>query len=172
MENAATAAIRISTVFFYSTIRSERTGHHSDGRCARLEKERICLAKIRNQQPPETLQDAHPEAGWLTAVRAADSRKALDIKVLDLTGITSFTDYFVICSGTNSRQIQAISDEVGQRLKKAGDLPISLEGYEQAEWILMDYGDFIVHVFSQKAREYYDLERLWRQGKEIEVPAD
>jgi ribosome-associated protein len=106
------------------------------------------------------------------AVRAADSRKAQDIKVLDLSGITSFTDYFVICSGSNSRQIQAIADEVSQRLKKRGELPISLEGYEQAEWILMDYGDFIVHVFSAKAREYYDLERLWRQAKEVEVRAE
>ena len=117
----------------------------------------------------ETTQE---EPAWLTAVRAADSRKALDMKVLDLSGITSFTDYFIICSGSNSRQIQAIADEVSQRLKKRGELPISLEGYEQAEWILMDYADFIVHIFSAKAREYYDLERLWRQGKEVEIPAE
>ena len=123
----------------------------------------------RKQPIQETSQS---EPAWLTAVRAADSRKALDIKVLDLTGITSFTDHFVICTGSNSRQIQAIADEVSQRLKKRGELPISLEGYEQAEWILMDYADFIVHIFSAKAREYYDLERLWRQAKEIEIPAE
>ncbi len=123
-------------------------------------------------QETQAVEEIQNEPGWVAAVRAADSRKALDIKVLDLTGITSFTDYFVICSGTNSRQIQAIADEVSLRLKKQNDLPISLEGYEQAEWILMDYGDFIVHVFSQKAREYYDLERLWRQGKEVELPAE
>jgi ribosome-associated protein len=123
----------------------------------------------RKQPVHETAQE---EPAWLTAVRAADSRKALDIKVLDLSGITSFTDYFVICSGSNSRQIQAIADEVSQRLKKRGELPISLEGYEQAEWILMDYADFIVHIFSAKAREYYDLERLWRQAKEVEIPAE
>jgi ribosome-associated protein len=123
----------------------------------------------RKQPIQETAQE---EPAWLTAVRAADSRKAQDIKVLDLTGITSFTDHFVICSGSNSRQIQAIADEVSQRLKKRGELPISLEGYEQAEWILMDYADFIVHIFSVKAREYYDLERLWRQAKDVEIPAE
>jgi ribosome-associated protein len=122
------------------------------------------------KQPIQNTPDH--EAAWLTAVRAADSRKAQDIKVLDLSGITSFTDYFVICAGSNSRQIQAIADEISQRLKKRGELPISLEGYEQAEWILMDYADFIVHVFSPKAREYYDLERLWRQANEVEIPAE
>jgi ribosome-associated protein len=92
--------------------------------------------------------------------------------VLDLTGITSFTDYFVICSGANIRQIQAISDEIGQKLKAAGELPSSVEGYEQGDWILSDYGDFLVHVFSPKAREYYDLERLWRAAKVIPIPAE
>src|SRR6185437_5552618 len=102
---------------------------------------------------------------WLLAVRAAESKKATDIKVLDLTGITSFADYFVICTGANSKQVQAIADEVGMQLKKLGEQPISLEGYTQAEWILSDYGDLLVHVFSTKAREYYDLERLWRAAK-------
>jgi len=90
--------------------------------------------------------------------------------VLDLRGVTSFTDYFIICTGSNSRQIQSISDEVGLRLKKLGSLPISLEGYENAEWILADYGDFIVHIFSERARLYYDLERLWRQARVVEIP--
>jgi ribosome-associated protein len=105
-------------------------------------------------------------------VRAAESKKATDIKVLDLSGVTSFTDYFVICTGANARQIQAISDEVGQQLKKIGEMPISVEGYNQAEWILADYGDFIVHIFSAKAREYYNLERLWRSAKAVEIPAE
>jgi len=90
--------------------------------------------------------------------------------VLDLRGVTSFTDYFIICTGSNSRQIQSISDEVGLRLKKLGSLPISLEGYENAEWILADYGDFIVHIFSERARLYYDLERLWRQARVVDIP--
>lgn len=92
--------------------------------------------------------------------------------MLDLTGITSFADYFVICTGANSKQVQAIADEVGQQLKKAGESPISLEGYGQAEWILADYGDLLVHVFSPQAREYYDLERLWRAAKSVPIPAE
>ncbi len=108
---------------------------------------------------------------WLRAVRAAESKKATDIKVLDLTGITSFADFFVICTGANQRQIQAISDEVNLQLKQAGELPISVEGYNQADWVLADYGDLLVHIFSPKAREYYDLERLWRSAKTVEIPA-
>ncbi len=104
---------------------------------------------------------------WAIAVRAAESKKASDIRVLDLRDITSFTDTFVICTGSNSRQIQAISEEVNLKLKQAGQLPLSLEGFEHAEWILADYGDFIVHIFSEKARLYYDLERLWRQAKDV-----
>lgn len=106
----------------------------------------------------------------MVAVRAAESKKATDIKVLDLTGVTSFADYFVICSGSNSKQVQAIADEVGMQMKKLNEHPISVEGYSQAEWILADYGDILVHVFSTKAREYYDLERLWRAAKKVPVP--
>jgi ribosome-associated protein len=79
----------------------------------------------------------------------------------------------VICTGSNQRQVQAISDEVGLRLKReAGELPISLEGYEQAEWILADYGDLLVHIFSPKSREYYGLERLWRNAATVEIPPE
>ncbi len=78
--------------------------------------------------------------------------------MLDLGGVTSFADYFVICTGNNSKQVQAIADEVGWQLKKVNEHPISVEGYTQAEWILADYGDLLIHVFSTKAREYYDLE--------------
>jgi ribosome-associated protein len=92
--------------------------------------------------------------------------------VLDLTGITSFADFFVICTGANARQVQAISDEVNLQLKRqAGELPISVEGYNQADWVLADYGDLLVHIFSPKAHEYYGLERLWRSAKTIQVPA-
>lgn len=109
----------------------------------------------------------------MIAVRAAESKKATDIKVLDLTGITSFADYFVICNGSNQRQIQAISDEIGMQLKqRAHELPKSVEGYNQAEWVLADYGDLLIHIFSHKAREYYDLERLWRNAKSLEVPPE
>jgi ribosome-associated protein len=110
---------------------------------------------------------------WLVAVRAAESKKATDIKVLDLTGITSFADYFVICTGANQRQVQAISDEVGFQLKyQAGEMANSVEGYSQAEWVLADYGDLLVHIFSPKSREYYGLERLWRSAKTLEIPPE
>ena len=105
----------------------------------------------------------------MMAVRAAESKKAADIKVLDLTGITSFTDRFVICTGSNPKQVQAISDEITQQLKNnRGELPLSVEGYNQAEWVLIDYADFLVHIFSPKARDYYALERLWRNAKTLE----
>ena len=103
-------------------------------------------------------------------MRAAEAKKATDITVLDLTGVTSFADFFVICTGANARQIQAITDEVGVQLKRRGELPLSVEGYPQAEWVLADYGDFLVHVFSPKSRAYYDLERLWRNAKHVPIP--
>lgn len=106
---------------------------------------------------------------WLTAVHAADSKQAKEIRVLDLRDITSFADYFVVCSGSNSRQIQAIVDEVQLSLKKLGEHANSIEGYENAEWVLMDYGDYLIHVFSEKARTYYDLERLWRDAKVVDL---
>jgi ribosome-associated protein len=107
---------------------------------------------------------------WLTAVRAAESKKAADIRVLDLREVTTFADYFVICSGTNTRQIQAISDEIGAQLSGRGEHPISVEGYDNADWILVDYGDYLIHVFSEKARAYYDLDRLWRHAREVTIP--
>jgi ribosome-associated protein len=103
-------------------------------------------------------------------VRAAESKKAAGIVVLDLQGITSFADYFVICSGNNTRQIQAISDEIGKQLSEFGELPNSIEGFQNAEWVLADYGDYIIHIFSEHARSYYDLERLWRDAKQVVIP--
>jgi ribosome-associated protein len=116
------------------------------------------------------IQSAIPS--WLVAVRAAESKKATDVKVLDLAGVTSFADYFVICTGANQRQVQAIGDEVALQLKEAGELPNSVEGYTQAEWVLLDYGDLLIHVFSTKARDYYGLERLWRHARTVEIPPE
>jgi len=107
-----------------------------------------------------------------TAIHAAGEKKAIDIVVLDLREIATFTDYFVIASGTNERQVQAISDGVVDTLKKAGSPAARVEGYKTAEWILLDYGDFVVHVFDDKARKFYDLERLWRESKRVELPAE
>jgi ribosome-associated protein len=108
----------------------------------------------------------------LTALSAASEKKALEIVVLDLREIATFTDYFLITSGANERQVQAISDEVVEKLKKSGTPAARVEGYRTAEWILMDYGDFVVHVFADKARKFYDLERLWREGRRVELPAE
>ena len=106
------------------------------------------------------------------ALGACDEKKAEEVTILELEKNSgAFTDYFVICSGTNPRQIQAISDEVELRLKRAGVYPNSIEGYKQAEWVLIDYVDFVVHVFSESARKYYDLERLWRSATKV-TPAD
>jgi ribosome-associated protein len=119
------------------------------------------------------IQAAAPTPTWLIACRAAESKKAADTLVLDLRGITAFADFFVIATGANPRQVQAISDEVSLQLKQqVGELPFSVEGYNQAEWVLADYGDLLVHIFSPKAREYYSLERLWRSAKTIEIPAE
>ena len=106
------------------------------------------------------------------ALHAASEKKALEPVVLDLREIASFTDFFVIVSGANERQVQAISDEIYESLKKAGHTAARVEGYKTAEWILLDYGDFVVHVFEQKARKFYDLERLWRESKRVELPAE
>lgn len=106
------------------------------------------------------------------ALSAAGEKKANDTVVLDLREIASFTDYFVITSGTNERQVQAISDGIVETLKKAGTPAARVEGYKSAEWILLDYGDFVVHVFDDKARKFYDLERLWRESKRVELPPE
>src|ERR1700748_607691 len=105
----------------------------------------------------------------LEAVHACEDKKAEDLAILELDkGSGAFTDFFVICSGSNPRQVQAISDEVEQRLSRAGERPANVEGYNQAEWVLLDYVDFVVHVFSEKAREFYDLERLWKSAKHLD----
>ena len=105
------------------------------------------------------------------AVNAAEDKKASDLVALDISGIASFTDYFLFCTGDSSRQMQAIADEVEQKLKKFGIRPSHVEGYQNAEWILMDYIDLVIHIFSRSARAYYDLERLWRDGKKLDTSA-
>jgi len=110
--------------------------------------------------------------GWLTAVRAAQAKQASDIKVLDLRKIASFADFFVICTGSNPKQIQAISEEVGKQLAVAGEYPVSVEGYQNSDWVLADYGNYLIHVFSPAARNYYDLDRLWRHAQTIEIPEE
>jgi ribosome-associated protein len=106
------------------------------------------------------------------AIQACLEKKAEELSILEMEkGSGAFTDYFVLCSGTNPRQVQAIADEVELRLKNADLRPAHVEGYKQAEWVLLDYVDFVVHIFSEKARKFYDLERLWKSAKRLE-PSD
>ncbi|HEX7313181.1 MAG TPA: ribosome silencing factor [Pyrinomonadaceae bacterium] len=107
------------------------------------------------------------------ALHAASEKKAHDLVVLDLREVASFTDYFVIASGTNVRQVQAVADEVQEQLRKQLNVrPARVEGYNSAEWVLLDYGDFIFHVFEEKSRRFYDLERLWRDAARVPLPPD
>ena len=105
-----------------------------------------------------------------TVIEAAQDRKASGVVVLDLKKAGAFTDYFVICSATNPRQVQAIADAVEAALKLQKQRPSLVEGYARAEWILLDYFDFVVHVFSRHARDFYGLDRLWGSATRIEVP--
>ena len=107
------------------------------------------------------------------AIKSASDKKAFDMIALDLRKIASFTEYFLIFSGANQRQTQAIADGIEEELKKKlKNRAIRIEGYRTADWILMDYGDFVVHIFEKKARETYDLQRLWRDAKLVELPED
>ena len=100
---------------------------------------------------------------------AADNKKAFDTLILDLRGLTYIADYFVICSGSNTTQVSAIAEEVGHILAKAGEHPSHVEGGAESNWVLMDYGDVVVHVFEEQARAYYGLEKLWSDAPRIPV---
>lgn len=105
------------------------------------------------------------------ALTCASEKQAFGLVALDLREIASFTEFFIIASGANQRQVQAICDEIQEQLKKQmNSKAVRVEGYSAAEWVLLDYGDFIVHVFEKKAREFYDLERLWRDARKVELP--
>jgi ribosome-associated protein len=101
--------------------------------------------------------------------RIVADKKAMDVVMLDMREASSITDYFLICSGSSERQVQAIADALDEQLTRSGIESLGVEGYREGRWILMDYGDVIVHVFSQETREFYDLERLWANAPKIEV---
>ncbi len=105
------------------------------------------------------------------AIAAAEDKKAVELVVLDLRKAAGFTDFFLICSGTNVRQVRAIADAVMEKLAADGAKPAHVEGYDRSEWILLDYFDFIVHVFAPDTRAFYGLERLWGNADRIEVAA-
>ncbi len=114
---------------------------------------------------PATAPDV--EARCREVVAAAEDRKAYDLRVLQLGEVTSLTDYFLICSGTSGRQVKAIADAIEQTMKGEGVRPLQIEGYKNARWVLMDYGDFVVHIFDQETRLFYRLERLWADAPDV-----
>ena len=102
-----------------------------------------------------------------TAVAAADGRQAVDLRVLHLGKVSDFTEYFVVCGGTNERQVQAIADAVQERLRDNKVRPLHVEGYNRGQWVLIDYGDLVVHVFQEEPRRHYALERLWGDAPDV-----
>jgi ribosome-associated protein len=118
---------------------------------------------------PTPFEDLDPELKL--AINCISEKKGIDIVGLDLRDIASFTEFFVIASGTNQRQVQAMADEINEQLKKQLDIrPVRIEGYNTADWVLLDYGDFIVHLFNAEAREFYDLARLWLDARRVTLP--
>lgn len=113
--------------------------------------------------------DVQDERLW-TAIRAAQEKKAFDIVILEISQVTSFADYFLLCSGSSTRQTEAIASEIEKKLGEQGTYTNHKEG--AGEWILFDYGDIIIHVFTKETRAFYDLERLWRDGRRINIPND
>ncbi len=105
------------------------------------------------------------------AAKALDSKKAQDIKVIGIRDLSILADYFVIATGTSSTHIKALADEVEFQLKEAGEAPGHIEGHHSNTWILLDYGHVIVHVFLEETRDFYDLERLWKDGEQIDTAA-
>lgn len=121
-----------------------------------------------------TMDSLHPELGpeVRRAVEAAQNKKAGGITVLDLTGLSAFTDCFLVCTGFSSPQVKAICDEIEEQLAQIGTRAAHREGYSSAEWVLLDFRSFIVHIFSEQARRFYDLERLWRSARRVEIRDD
>ena len=123
------------------------------------------MAKTDKRRTPQRLPEEVTRA-----VAAAEDKQAVDVALLDLRKAAGFADYFLICSGTNPRQIRAIADAIVEALASVGSKPAHVEGYERSEWILLDYFDFIVHVFAPDTRLFYGLERLWGNAERVENP--
>jgi ribosome-associated protein len=140
---------------------------------------KVAISTAVNQEAPQGGAGSEPAAlsgadrmifeQVKVAARAAEDKKAQGVLVLRLSAITEFTDYFVICAGNSTRQTQAIADAVIEELKLIKTRPLHTEGYNNAEWILIDYGAFVVHIFTEESRSFYDLERLWRDAEKVVV---
>jgi ribosome-associated protein len=117
--------------------------------------------KAQPNSPPDTATRVRE------AVASAEDRKALDLKVLHLEKVSDFTDYFLICSGSSARQVQAIADAIEERLRQEQVRPLHSEGYNHGQWVLLDFGDLVVHVFQEEPRRFYALERLWGDAPDV-----
>lgn len=128
----------------------------------------MSAASPESPEPPKQVTEGPDiESRCRTAVAAAEDRKAAGRRVLHIGEVSSLTDYFLIFSGTNERQVQAIADSVKERLRAEKVRPLHVEGYKPGRWVLLDYGDFVVHVFDDETREYYSLEKLWSDAPDV-----
>lgn len=130
------------------------------------------MAKTEKRRSTGTRKQGRLTGDIAKAVRAALDKKAMDVVVLDLRHTPAFTDFFLVCSGQNQRQVRAIADAIEEALKAAKVRPSHIEGYDRAEWVLMDYFMFIVHIFTPQMRAFYSLERLWGDAERIDVTDD
>ena len=119
-----------------------------------------------------SLSDNSSEARALACARAAIDKKAENLKCLNLSEISNFTDYFLLANGTSDRQVQAISDAIREAMRAQGVRPISVEGYTEGRWILMDFGDVVIHIFLDALRDYYNLENLWADAPLVKIPSE
>ena len=124
------------------------------------------------KKPEKKAKSSRLPAQVTQAVKAAEDKQALDLVVMDLRKADGFTDFFLICSGSNPRQVRAIADGIVESLAQAGVKPAHIEGYDRSDWILLDYFDFVVHVFGRETRVFYGLERLWGNADQISVTED
>ena len=132
----------------------------------------MIAAEVPTETQVSSRSDESSQARALTCARAAIDKKAENVKILDLTDLSGFTEYFVICSGMSDRQVQAIANSVESAMISTGADALSSEGYGEGRWVLMDFGDVVVHVFLDALREYYDLETLWAEAPRVKIPSE
>ena len=124
----------------------------------------------KNMVPENEMEEGKQRSAELArlTIGALEDKKAEDVRVIDIGGVSVLADYFIIASGNNRAQVQAMADEVEQRMGRAGAAPRQIEGYQAGNWVLMDFGDVIIHIFDAQNRLFYDLERIWKDGTQID----
>ena len=124
----------------------------------------------KNMVPENEMEEGKQRSAELArlAIGALEDKKAEDVRVIDIEEVSVLADYFIIATGNNRTQVQAMADEVEQKLGRAGAVPRQIEGYQAANWVLLDFGDVIIHIFDAQNRLFYDLERIWKDGRQID----